>query len=85
MELKSNNMESCIETTSLIKIEKEHFYSVKQTETYSTYQGDKLISIHSVQGINNNAVNTLAGLCIFMGFAILLIWELRAKYEKRKT
>lgn len=50
----------CIEYSNLIKIERLHFFSLVQTETYAHYCDKQLLDKYQSQNINNNSLVALA-------------------------
>lgn len=59
-----------------VNIQRDNFFSLRQTETWIS-QVDGKTQTNIVQGWNPDTITGFATLGIVLGFAILLIWELR--------
>lgn len=65
---------------NLIKIEREHFYSIMQNETYISKCGDEVIETYEIGNFNDNAIIVLV-----IGFSILGIYITSFLFELIKN
>jgi len=72
-------MSNCILTHTLVKIEREQFYSLHQKETFVVQCGTEVVDTYSVDNLNYNITDTICGLAVFTGFTLLLLWEWKTK------
>ena len=52
-------------------VEREHFYSLEQTDIVSTYCDNRLLEHSTSQSINLHAIDALVAVVMFSGFTLL--------------
>lgn len=65
----------CTIENNLVKIEREHFYSITQTETFISKCGDNVIEVYQAGNFNQNAVIVFVIIFAILGLFVMGLYD----------